>query len=120
MELEGSPHYVYGFCNIDKSPEELERLERDRRYFGGRYDPHRSHTAHAAVVASGGNFSTANLGWLGGEDPCAVLSRLGLADRFHVRPTRFTGFALGNADGDSDLDVWSIDDAKQIEHVLRD
>ena len=101
--------FVYGFCNLDKVPETLEGL-RD-------FDRLRSHTNHPGVLALGG-YSNARSAALG--DPCDRLKELGLLDRFRVTTASWQAVAVGNLDEDPDLEVWSVDQHKNLERVARD
>lgn len=99
--------WVYGFCN-EFPVGEIAGIRG--------HDGKRSHTLHPAVVKDAGDKE--RLAAL--ADPCAKLKALGLADRFQVTPHGFTGFAIANLDADGDLEVWSIDQRKNLERVRSD
>ena len=119
---EGEPRFVYGFCNIDKSPDEVRAIAEQWTHLHPDYDPTRTHTAHPGVMVVGtsARYSDAGMAWLGDEHPCDVLARMRLLHAFRVEPHGFKAFAIGNLDEDPDLEVWSIDDRKNLEQLALD
>ena len=105
---EGSPAYTYGFCG-EFPTEPMSYLPN--------HDPKRNHTMHPKVIGSPPGYSTASMKV---ADACAALGKLGLADKFTANGQTFRIFAVGNIDSDADLDVWSVDNIKSVDHLKKD
>ncbi len=93
-----SPRYVFGFCT------------------GGA----RSHTMKAEVAAAPSEpvSMTATFAL---ADPCDALRAAHIdASVFLAGRDSFTAFAVANLDDDPDLDVWSINERKQLVHLHAD
>ena len=122
---DGEPLYVYGFCNEfptgvlpgipsfdgTRSNTSLDSValyrERD-------WDPVGLTFTTSATLAYT-RVRTAALG-----DPCALLEKAGFAKAFRVTGQDFVAFAIGNIDGDDELDIWSINQVKQLDVLVND
>lgn len=98
---DGTPLFVYGFCNEYPDPDVPGINE---------WKPERNHTAHPDVLGF-----PVDIG-----DPCTALAALELAKKFVVDGQRFTAFAVANLDDDPDLEVWSIDQVKFLTRLSAD
>ncbi len=91
-----APRFVYGFCEPYKD------------WLPETYKPERMHSADPEVVAFG-KYSIERTSSLG--DPCERLKAHVHPLRFRISrvcPIAFEAFAVGNLDGDTDVEVWSI------------
>jgi hypothetical protein len=81
------------------------------------YDRLRSHTNHPGVLARGGysNAKTAALG-----DPCDRLRERGLLSTVSVSMAAWQAVAVGNIDGDPDLEIWSMDHNGYLTRLAED
>lgn len=95
-----TPTYVFGFCG------------------GGP----RSHTMAAGTTAPlSEEHAISVTKTLPLSDPCAVLASLGIdTAQFRADAKGFKAFAIGNIDDDPELDVWTITNGRQLDHVRRD
>ena len=126
---EGTPSYLYGFCNRfpvkmpDAAKQRMQELmpdavkQRMQELSLPLWDSTRSTTAASSLVSLN-RYSSARTKTLG--DPCAKLKGLGIDSQFTATASGFKAFAIANLDGDPDLDVWSIDQAKNLVHVKVD
>lgn len=96
----GTPTYVFGFCG------------------GGP----RSHTLAAEATAPlAEEHAISVTKTLPLADPCAVLASLGIdTAQFRADANGFKAFAIGNIDDDPELDVWTINSGRQLDHLRRD
>jgi hypothetical protein len=109
---DGTPTYLYGSCSqypttgIPGIPG---------------YDGRRNNTWLPSVRSRSGSppaYSDEKTAAIG--DPCAALRKLGLEKDMAVTANGFLLFAIGNLDRDADLDVWTIDNNRQLKHVRSD
>lgn len=100
------PRFVYGYCN--EYPQTMVGFSI--------WKPDRNHTAHPEVIGTPPRYTPA----LSINDPCGVLAKLGLADKFVVTGQDFRAFAIGNLDDDPDLEIWSIDQVKNLTQLAVD
>jgi type IV pilus assembly protein PilA len=102
---DGSPKYLYGFAG--PSHENEANL---KKWIPG-YDPNRTSTDHPMVIGSPPRYSVQKMGGLTrGQLPMNAM----------VGSTTFVAAAVGNIDGDSTLDVWTIDNVKSLNVVVND
>lgn len=106
---DGTPRYVYGFCN-EYPTEPLPGI--------ASYDAKRNTTSNEAVITDWrGLYSTRSMRV---PDPCGTLETLGFEGAFRAEVARFRAFAIGNLDDDADFDIWSIDHLGTVKHVSKD
>lgn len=100
---DGQPTYVYGF--YFPGPEvHLDNMPPD-------YDPQRSDTANPAVVSAGsGRYSTAKMVTSSGR----VLDGEDLPEQSLVDRDSFVAGAVGDVDQDEDLDIWVMDNERNL------
>ena len=101
---------MYGFCNLENPPTEIPGIS-------GAIDPLRTHTNHPEAVALGG-YSTRHTEPLG--NPCDRLRERGLLDRVKVNVHEWQAVAVGNLDDDPDLEIWTIDNYKNLSRLAED
>lgn len=106
---DGTPRYMYGFCSVFPASAVAGITGHDGK---------RNNTAHPGVIGKPARFSADHTKRLG--DPCTILRHLGFEKDFAATGVSFKAFAIGNIDGDPDLDVWSIDNTRKLVNLKSD
>lgn len=104
---DGTPLYLYGFAAPSSD------YETELRAFIPSYDPSRASTDHPGVIGSPARFGTSRM-------VAQNLTRSLLPPDALVARMSFTAGAVGNIDGDATLDVWTMDETKQLTNVVND